>query len=63
MTMVKERADVKIAHKHCRTGLENILERKKKRGSEILFKVTPMRSALTSVQNISFQQHFSIKLG
>lgn len=30
MTMVKERADVKIAHKHCRTGLENILERKKK---------------------------------
>lgn len=61
MTMVKERIAVKIAHKQCRMWLENILEREKK-GSEILFKGTSMRSALTSVQNMSFQQHFSIKL-
>lgn len=60
--MVKERTAVKTAHKHCRMQLENILERKEK-GSEILFKVTLTRSALTSVQNMSFQQHFSIKLG
>lgn len=62
MIMVKERTAVKTAHKHCRMRLENILERKEK-GSEILFKVTLTRSALTSVQNMSFQQHFSIKLG
>lgn len=62
MIMVEERTAVNTAHKHCRMRLENILERKEK-GSEILFKVTLTRSALTSVQNMSFQQHFSIKLG
>lgn len=30
-TMVKERTAVKIAHKHCRMGLENILERKNRK--------------------------------
>lgn len=30
MIMITERTAVKTAHKHCRMGLENILERKKK---------------------------------
>ena len=70
----RERTAVKIANKYCMIGLENILvrtesgkkkkkEKEKKKNSEVLFRVTLMSSALTSVQNMFSQQHFSIKLG